>query len=345
MATIYKREEVKKHCTRSSCWVVVQNKVYNVTSFLQDHPGGSEFILQFAGDDITAILKDSTYHAHSIATYEILEEYYIGEVDQIITHQENQFDSNKEQTSNKMGTGRDQAFLDLQRPLLYQMWNSNFTKDYYLEQVHRPRYTTHTVPFFENPYLDLLTKTHWYFIPLIWFPVSFFLAWKSFNSTDGSLHRTSQGFMAGAFFWTLFEYTLHRFLFHLDDLLPDTPTALFWHFTLHGMHHHMPMDRLRLVMPPLITAILSVPVFIIPHILFYPAFAHAFIAGTLSAYVCYDLIHYYLHHAKVFKFYFGELKRYHIAHHYKNYSLGFGVTSKFWDYMFGTLIYLDNKEK
>jgi 4-hydroxysphinganine ceramide fatty acyl 2-hydroxylase len=32
-----------------------------------------------------------------------------------------------------------------------------------------------------------------------------------------------------------------------------------------------------------------------------------------------------------------ELKRYHLAHHYKNFELGYGVTSKFWDSVFGML--------
>ncbi|RMD43781.1 hypothetical protein DV735_g1388, partial [Chaetothyriales sp. CBS 134920] len=41
-----------------------------------------------------------------------------------------------------------------------------------------------------------------------------------------------------------------RFLFHLDKFLPDHPYALTLHFVLHGIHHYLPMDRYRLVMPP-----------------------------------------------------------------------------------------------
>lgn len=100
--------------------------------------------------------------------------------------------------------------------------------------------------------------------------------------------------------------------------------------------------RLRLVMPPALTVILSVPVFKIAHSLFYPAFAYAFVAGAFFGYVCYDMIHYYLHHAKVIEVYFKELKRYHVAHHYKNYNSGFGITSKLWDYVFGTVLTYDS---
>jgi hypothetical protein len=36
---------------------------------------------------------------------------------------------------------------------------------------------------------------------------------------------------------------LHRFLFHIDEMLPDRPIFLVLHFLLHGIHHYMPMDR------------------------------------------------------------------------------------------------------
>lgn len=98
-------------------------------------------------------------------------------------------------------------------------------------------------------------------------------------------------------------------------------------------------------MPPALTVILSVPIFKIAHGLFYPAFAFAFVAGTFLGYVCYDMIHYYLHHAKVIEIYFKELKRYHVAHHYKNFNSGFGITSKLWDYVFGTVLTYENSKQ
>ncbi|KAI8568533.1 hypothetical protein RHMOL_Rhmol02G0208000 [Rhododendron molle] len=63
----------------------------------------------------------------------------------------------------------------------------------------------------------------------------------------------------GIFIWTLMEYTLHRFLFHIK-------TKSYWgntlHYLLHGCHHKHPMDGLRLVFPPAATAVLCFPVFI-----------------------------------------------------------------------------------
>jgi len=45
--------EVAKHTSKSDCWVVVENQVLNVTSFLSQHPGGELAILTFAGKDAT----------------------------------------------------------------------------------------------------------------------------------------------------------------------------------------------------------------------------------------------------------------------------------------------------
>ncbi|KAF6763025.1 cytochrome b2 [Ephemerocybe angulata] len=46
-------KEVAVHNNRESCWIIVHGKVYDVTDFLDDHPGGSKIILKYAGKDAT----------------------------------------------------------------------------------------------------------------------------------------------------------------------------------------------------------------------------------------------------------------------------------------------------
>ncbi|KAK7465686.1 hypothetical protein VKT23_005658 [Stygiomarasmius scandens] len=46
-------EEVAKHNTASSCWVIIKNQVYDVSEFLSEHPGGTSIILKYAGRDAT----------------------------------------------------------------------------------------------------------------------------------------------------------------------------------------------------------------------------------------------------------------------------------------------------
>ncbi len=45
--------EVAKHNSRESCWVIIKGKVYDVTEFLDEHPGGANIILQYGGKDAT----------------------------------------------------------------------------------------------------------------------------------------------------------------------------------------------------------------------------------------------------------------------------------------------------
>jgi L-lactate dehydrogenase (cytochrome) len=46
-------EEVSKHDSADSCWVVIREIVYDVTAFLDDHPGGARSILRYGGKDGT----------------------------------------------------------------------------------------------------------------------------------------------------------------------------------------------------------------------------------------------------------------------------------------------------
>ncbi len=79
---------------------------------------------------------------------------------------------------------------------------------------------------------------------------------------------------------------------------------------------------MRLVFPP-------VPAAIIASIL-YGALLSAFplhvarglMAGGLLGYVCYDLIHFYIHHATPTLAYFAELKQLHMKHHYREFNQG-----------------------
>eukprot|EP00746_Dinoflagellata_sp_MGD_P159719 gnl/MRDRNA2_/MRDRNA2_86755_c1_seq1.p1 gnl/MRDRNA2_/MRDRNA2_86755_c1~~gnl/MRDRNA2_/MRDRNA2_86755_c1_seq1.p1 ORF type:complete len:826 (+),score=198.86 gnl/MRDRNA2_/MRDRNA2_86755_c1_seq1:98-2479(+) len=49
----FTKEEVAKHNNKQSCWVILNDRVLDVTEFLKDHPGGELAILTFAGKDAT----------------------------------------------------------------------------------------------------------------------------------------------------------------------------------------------------------------------------------------------------------------------------------------------------
>ena len=73
--TIYDYEEVSKHRTHDDLWVVLNGKVYNISSYIDEHPGGEEVILDVAGEDATEAFDDL---GHSDEAHEILQKLYIG---------------------------------------------------------------------------------------------------------------------------------------------------------------------------------------------------------------------------------------------------------------------------
>ncbi|XP_059668012.1 dihydroceramide fatty acyl 2-hydroxylase FAH1-like [Cornus florida] len=220
--------------------------------------------------------------------------------------------------------------VDLNKPLVSQVGHLG---EAYEEWVHRPIVTKESPRFFASDVLEFLTLTVWWAVPLIWLPV---VCW--FVSTAVQMgfpsRQVAVTMVCGIFVWTLLEYSLHRFLFHIK-------TKTYWgntmHYLLHGCHHKHPMDGLRLVFPPAATLILLMAFWSLVKLLTPPSVARAFVGGGLLGYIMYDCTHYYLHHGKPTKGISSNLKRSHMNHHFRIQDKGFGITSSFWDKVFGTL--------
>ncbi|WP_297092368.1 cytochrome b5 domain-containing protein [Thermococcus sp.] len=68
--------EVAKHNSSSDCWVIVEDRAYNVTSLIDTHPGGREAILKYCGTNATEVF----FLEHNQNDYEVLQAYYIGRI-------------------------------------------------------------------------------------------------------------------------------------------------------------------------------------------------------------------------------------------------------------------------
>lgn len=242
----FTRAEVEAHNSASSCYVTIGSKVYDVTDFVDDHPGGGSLIIDYAGKDVEEILKDETSHPHSEAAYEVLDDSLVG----FVVNEKSAATNGCAKTSNGTAHAQDtrhvhprtgmsceedlskdtdynqdykrHKFLDLSKPLFLQVWFGGFSKEFYLDQVHRPRHYKGgaSAPLFGN-FLEPLTKTPWWMIPTLWLPC---VAYGLYMANQGLQNPFAVGgyFGFGLFLWTFIEYILHRFLFHLDEY--DSPT-------------------------------------------------------------------------------------------------------------------------
>lgn len=187
---------------------------------------------------------------------------------------------------------------------------------------------------FENDLLEKFSRIHPATPFVVYIPVIAVVLYRTW-ARDLPLAAAAGLCFAGFFAWTLVEYLLHRFVFHWYN---DTPWGRRVHFLLHGVHHDYPNDGDRLVMP-LLT---SVPLAFIFYGLFYLLFggvslAEPFFAGFAAGYLCYDGMHYAVHHFKQTSRIGKFIKRHHMLHHHADHDGGFGVSSPLWDYVFRTM--------
>ncbi|GFZ42845.1 Cytochrome b5 [Saitozyma sp. JCM 24511] len=72
----YTLESLKEHSSRESLWMLLHDKVYDVTRFMDEHPGGDEVLLEEAGRDATEAFEDV---GHSDEARAMLPKMLLGE--------------------------------------------------------------------------------------------------------------------------------------------------------------------------------------------------------------------------------------------------------------------------
>jgi cytochrome b involved in lipid metabolism len=73
---------IAQHAMPEDCWIVVRDRVYDVTAYLDDHPGGEETITPWCGQESTVAFEtEDGAGTHSRRAYADLEDYYIGDLE------------------------------------------------------------------------------------------------------------------------------------------------------------------------------------------------------------------------------------------------------------------------
>lgn len=206
---------------------------------------------------------------------------------------------------------------------------------------HKIIHDAEPVRLFKSDFLEFFTHVHPAVVPIVWIPVAVYCLVAAVGQavTDAaSPLYIPLCFVLGLVLWSLAEYTIHRFVFHMR---PRSVWQEKVSFLFHGIHHLQPQCKTRLVMPPAV----SVPMAVLFYALFYLVWDRLFglghwvlplFAGFIVGYIGYDMIHYATHHLPMRHGWWKFLKRYHMQHHYKTPDQRFGVSSPLWDKVFGT---------
>lgn len=199
---------------------------------------------------------------------------------------------------------------------------------------------------FKNQYLEYLTKTHPLVIWGLYIPIISFLLYYGFAVKGVSALATLASFLLGAFFWTFFEYAIHRYAFHFGA---ESERATKFVYLIHGNHHEFPRDKQRLFMPPVPSLILASAIFSLQYFMATlfngQSYVFAFFPGFMLGYLIYGSMHYAIHAFNPPFKWMKPLWRNHHLHHYKEQEKGFGVSSTLWDHVFSTMFDLKQEKE
>lgn len=186
---------------------------------------------------------------------------------------------------------------------------------------------------FKNPILEKLTHTHIAYPLTIFYGLGVILLgytlYEGFIAPGSSILL----FIGGLLTFTLVEYLIHRYTFHMEA---DTPKKERLQYVLHGAHHDFPKDKTRLAMPPLVSIVLAT-VFFLFYRLILGQYGIPFTGGFVAGYASYLCVHYSVHAFPPPKNFLKHLWIHHALHHYQQPHSAYGVSSPFWDFNFRTM--------
>jgi sterol desaturase/sphingolipid hydroxylase (fatty acid hydroxylase superfamily) len=138
--------------------------------------------------------------------------------------------------------------------------------------------------------------------------------------------------VAGWLAWTITEYALHRFVFHLEPRSAKLQQLV---YVIHGNHHADPNDPLRNLMPPVVSLPLGALIWLGCVAVIGPV-GHWFFLGFVMGYVIYDLVHYACHQFAMTGTFARFLKVHHMRHHFEREGGNYAITGMIWDRLFST---------
>ena len=164
-------------------FVYYRGEAFDVSNFINGHPGGPELIEKYLGQDITEAFDNA---GHGNSAFSIL-------------------------SSLRVAPDVDDDF-DIDKPIIAQIAKMNKTR--YLKLIDSPLHPKRkSIRMFYSDWLEPFSGSPWWMIPTMYIPWALWsISLEYITPLDTLIHL----FM-GLFVWSFLEYSLHRFAFHSQD--------------------------------------------------------------------------------------------------------------------------------
>jgi sterol desaturase/sphingolipid hydroxylase (fatty acid hydroxylase superfamily) len=190
-----------------------------------------------------------------------------------------------------------------------------------------------SIRLFDSDLLERCSRVHPVIPALVWTPLVAWLLWRSFTVLGLPPGQVALLGAAGLLVWTLTEYLMHRFVFHLESTAPWRRRL---QFVIHGVHHAAPDDPRRLLLPPAPAILAAALLYALFRGVLGPVWSEPFFALFVVGYLAYDYIHLSIHHGWLPTAIGRSLRRQHMLHHHATPHARWGVSSPLWDHVFRT---------
>ena len=310
--------------------LVYEDDVYDVTDFLEEHPGGPDIIEDYRTNDITELFHMKNPHAHSKRALLTLYKYKIG-----FFRDEESVAQTQQETFHFYPRLADKRILykdfniDLNKGLASQV--SNLSIKNYINMLQNPIELPH-FQVTDNNILEAIINPKWHYSLWLWILVLIYLFWSdSSKQSEISFIAKIIAFGFGIFFWTVIEYLLYRVLYSVEDNLIENKKGIWLHFVLYGKHKICPTDKTKTGTPLIFSFLLLFGFYFILTNIFSVQFGMVMFAGIVCGFIIYEYVHNQIHSSTPNQQYFKEIQKYHNNFHSKKGKRGYGVTTKLWD--------------
>ncbi|EAR91438.2 fatty acid hydroxylase (macronuclear) [Tetrahymena thermophila SB210] len=338
--------------------VIFQNKVYDLSQFQHEHPGGQDAIEDYQGLDISDIFFNSSRHKHSQYAQNLMQKYIYGVIGDEQEEEREQLKQGKikkqyPHLTHDYKLEYKNVTLNLNKGLVSQI-RAIKDKKTYEDLLKNPCKRVVGTKLFDNDSIDSLLNNNIGIVVLLYTMIFIYMFYcglnLDYNYSRGMFDRHYKAdnrpllFLFGFLFCGIIIFWIMEYVF-LRIILQPYVLGKTFHFLIFGIHYVFPLDEARTTIQPFFSIFVAFLIRYSLGLLIYGNTLYLILSGICLGYLYYEVVHYALHNKKKLTLSYSQyLRNKHAKHHFKDREYGYQVTNHFWDKFF-QLNDLDEEEK